>query len=76
MSGFVFAFLLAIGIHLFHSAEEWWPIGRKIFVALLMIGVVVGTDRCRVLQCLGRKHQGCSRRWMILFFAGQFARRP
>jgi hypothetical protein len=43
MSGFVFAFLLAVGIHLFHSAEEWWPIGRKIFGALLMIGVIVGT---------------------------------
>ena len=43
MSGFVFAFLLAIGIHLFHSAEEWWPIGRKIFGALLMIGAIVGT---------------------------------
>jgi hypothetical protein len=43
MSGFVFAFLLAIGIHLFQSAEEWWPIGRKIIGTLLMIGVIAGT---------------------------------
>jgi len=43
MSGFVFALLLAIGIHLFHSADEWWPMGRKIIGALLMIGVIAGT---------------------------------
>jgi len=43
MSGFVAALILAIGIHLFHSAEEWWPMGRKIFGALLMIGVIVVT---------------------------------
>jgi hypothetical protein len=43
MSGFVFALLLAIGIHLFHSADEWWPMGRKIFGALLMIGVIIVT---------------------------------
>jgi hypothetical protein len=43
MSGFVFALLLALGIHLFHSDEEWWPMGRKICGALLMIGVIAGT---------------------------------
>ena len=43
MSGFVLALLFAIGIHLFHSAEEWWPMGRKIFGGLLMIGVIVLT---------------------------------
>jgi hypothetical protein len=36
MSGFIMAVLVAIAVQLFQRAENWWPMGRKLFGALLV----------------------------------------
>jgi cytochrome bd-type quinol oxidase subunit 1 len=40
MSGFIMAVLVAIAVQLFQSAEDWWPMGRKLFGALLVTAVL------------------------------------
>ena len=49
MSGFIVAVLVAIAVQLFQSADDWWPMGRKIFGALLVLcvgafGIVAAED--------------------------------
>jgi len=34
------AVLVAIAVQLFQSAENWWPMGRKLFGALLVTAVL------------------------------------
>jgi len=43
VSGFLIAALLALGIHVFHGAARWWPVGRKAVGVLLVFGVVGAT---------------------------------
>ena len=40
MSGFIMAVLVAIAVQLFQRAENWWPMGRKLFGALLVTAVL------------------------------------
>jgi hypothetical protein len=46
MSGFIMAVLVAIAVQLFQRAENWWPMGRKLFGALLVTAVLGRRNGC------------------------------